>query len=117
MTKEEAWRALILESRKLRQGGEQRAPPRGPLSPRTSLEESPAGQLHSCTRIQHLVSFPRLCTVQTVGMTLATVMFLLGIIIIISKKVKCRKADSRSESPTCKSCKSELPSSAPGGGV
>ncbi|XP_069854703.1 FXYD domain-containing ion transport regulator 7 isoform X2 [Dipodomys merriami] len=52
-------------------------------------------------------------TVQTVGMTLATVMFLLGIIIIISKKVKCRKADS---SPTCKSCKSELPSSAPGGG-
>ncbi|XP_026642101.1 FXYD domain-containing ion transport regulator 7 isoform X3 [Microtus ochrogaster] len=32
------------------------------------------------------------------------------------KKVKCRKADSRSESPTCKSCKSELPSSAPGGG-
>ncbi|XP_059732899.1 FXYD domain-containing ion transport regulator 7 isoform X2 [Bos javanicus] len=27
------------------------------------------------------------------------------------KKVKCRKADSRSESPTCKSCKSELPSS------
>ncbi|XP_005002307.1 FXYD domain-containing ion transport regulator 7 isoform X8 [Cavia porcellus] len=52
-------------------------------------------------------------TVQTVGMTLATIMFLLGIIIIISKKVKCRKADS---SPTCKSCKSELPSSAPGGG-
>ncbi|XP_004858910.1 FXYD domain-containing ion transport regulator 7 isoform X3 [Heterocephalus glaber] len=55
-------------------------------------------------------------TVQTVGLTLATIMFLLGIIIIISKKVKCRKADSRSESPTCKSCKSELPSSAPGGG-
>ncbi|XP_005400083.1 PREDICTED: FXYD domain-containing ion transport regulator 7 isoform X5 [Chinchilla lanigera] len=57
-------------------------------------------------------------TVQTVGMTLATIMFLLGIIIIVSKKVKCRKADSRSESPTCKSCKSELPSSgeAPGGG-
>ncbi|XP_019063320.1 FXYD domain-containing ion transport regulator 7 isoform X2 [Fukomys damarensis] len=52
-------------------------------------------------------------TVQTVGLTLATIMFLLGIIIIISKKVKCRKADS---SPTCKSCKSELPSSAPGGG-
>ncbi|XP_005400081.1 PREDICTED: FXYD domain-containing ion transport regulator 7 isoform X3 [Chinchilla lanigera] len=54
-------------------------------------------------------------TVQTVGMTLATIMFLLGIIIIVSKKVKCRKADS---SPTCKSCKSELPSSgeAPGGG-
>ncbi|XP_076988260.1 FXYD domain-containing ion transport regulator 7 isoform X2 [Tamandua tetradactyla] len=47
-------------------------------------------------------------TVQTVGMTLATILFLLGIIIIISKKVKCRKADS---SPTCKSCKSELPSS------
>ncbi|XP_037676381.1 FXYD domain-containing ion transport regulator 7 isoform X2 [Choloepus didactylus] len=40
-------------------------------------------------------------TVQTVGMTLATILFLLGIIIIISKKVKCRKADS---SPTCKSC-------------
>ncbi|XP_051018728.1 FXYD domain-containing ion transport regulator 7 isoform X1 [Acomys russatus] len=55
-------------------------------------------------------------TVQTVGMTLATIMFLLGIVIILSKKVKCRKADSRSESPTCKSCKSELPSSAPGGG-
>ncbi|XP_036130641.1 FXYD domain-containing ion transport regulator 7 isoform X1 [Molossus molossus] len=55
-------------------------------------------------------------TVQTVGMTLATILFLLGILIIISKKVKCRKADSRSESPTCKSCKSELPSSAPGGG-
>ncbi|XP_029335600.1 FXYD domain-containing ion transport regulator 7 isoform X1 [Mus caroli] len=55
-------------------------------------------------------------TVQTVGMTLATIMFVLGIIIILSKKVKCRKADSRSESPTCKSCKSELPSSAPGGG-
>ncbi|XP_023395639.1 FXYD domain-containing ion transport regulator 7 [Loxodonta africana] len=36
-------------------------------------------------------------TVQTVGMTLATILFLLGIIIIISKKVKCRKADSRSE--------------------
>ncbi|XP_035564868.1 FXYD domain-containing ion transport regulator 7 isoform X2 [Canis lupus baileyi] len=52
-------------------------------------------------------------TVQTVGMTLATILFLLGILIIISKKVKCRKADS---SPTCKSCKSELPSSAPGGG-
>nr|AAH61101.1 Fxyd7 protein [Mus musculus] len=52
-------------------------------------------------------------TVQTVGMTLATIMFVLGIIIILSKKVKCRKADS---SPTCKSCKSELPSSAPGGG-
>ncbi|XP_057349408.1 FXYD domain-containing ion transport regulator 7 isoform X4 [Manis pentadactyla] len=50
-------------------------------------------------------------TVQTVGMTLATILFLLGILIIISKKVKCRKADSRSESPTCKSCKSELPSS------
>ncbi|XP_036877375.1 FXYD domain-containing ion transport regulator 7 isoform X6 [Manis javanica] len=47
-------------------------------------------------------------TVQTVGMTLATILFLLGILIIISKKVKCRKADS---SPTCKSCKSELPSS------
>ncbi|XP_076788164.1 FXYD domain-containing ion transport regulator 7 isoform X1 [Arvicanthis niloticus] len=43
-------------------------------------------------------------TVQTVGMTLATIMFVLGIIIILSKKVKCRKADSRSESPTCKSC-------------
>ncbi|KAM7233554.1 hypothetical protein CapIbe_015690 [Capra ibex] len=55
-------------------------------------------------------------TVQTVGMTLATILFLLGILIILSKKVKCRKADSRSESPTCKSCKSELPSSAPGGG-
>ncbi|XP_019566200.1 FXYD domain-containing ion transport regulator 7 isoform X1 [Rhinolophus sinicus] len=55
-------------------------------------------------------------TVQTVGMTLATIFFLLGIFIIISKKVKCRKDDSRSESPTCKSCKSELPSSAPGGG-
>ncbi|XP_037373913.1 FXYD domain-containing ion transport regulator 7 isoform X3 [Talpa occidentalis] len=55
-------------------------------------------------------------TVQTVGLTLATIMFVLGIIIILSKKVKCRKADSRSESPTCKSCKSELPSSAPGGG-
>uniref|UniRef100_A0A2K5LLA6 FXYD domain-containing ion transport regulator n=1 Tax=Cercocebus atys TaxID=9531 RepID=A0A2K5LLA6_CERAT len=97
-------------------------------------------------------------TVQTVGMTLATILFLLGILIVISKcdpslgclglrflcwlsyisytlstvpglcllvlslslptgkKVKCRKADSRSESPTCKSCKSELPSSAPGGG-
>ncbi|XP_073082579.1 FXYD domain-containing ion transport regulator 7 isoform X2 [Manis javanica] len=40
-------------------------------------------------------------TVQTVGMTLATILFLLGILIIISKKVKCRKADS---SPTCKSC-------------
>ncbi|XP_030874949.1 FXYD domain-containing ion transport regulator 7 [Leptonychotes weddellii] len=53
-------------------------------------------------------------TVQTVGMTLATILFLLGILIIISKKVKCRKADSRSESPTCKSCKSELPSSASG---
>ncbi|XP_008826226.1 FXYD domain-containing ion transport regulator 7 isoform X3 [Nannospalax galili] len=52
-------------------------------------------------------------TVQTVGMTLATIMFVVGIIIILSKKVKCRKADS---SPTCKSCKSELPSSAPGGG-
>nr|XP_058900409.1 uncharacterized protein LOC131744693 isoform X2 [Kogia breviceps] len=52
-------------------------------------------------------------TVQTVGMTLATILFLLGILIVISKKVKCRKADS---SPTCKSCKSELPSSAPGGG-
>ncbi|XP_023505311.1 FXYD domain-containing ion transport regulator 7 isoform X3 [Equus asinus] len=52
-------------------------------------------------------------TVQTVGMTLATILFLLGILIILSKKVKCRKADS---SPTCKSCKSELPSSAPGGG-
>ncbi|XP_057568568.1 FXYD domain-containing ion transport regulator 7 isoform X2 [Hippopotamus amphibius kiboko] len=52
-------------------------------------------------------------TVQTVGMTLATILFLLGILIIISKKVKCRKAGS---SPTCKSCKSELPSSAPGGG-
>uniref|UniRef100_A0A4W2F8K7 FXYD domain-containing ion transport regulator n=1 Tax=Bos indicus x Bos taurus TaxID=30522 RepID=A0A4W2F8K7_BOBOX len=51
-------------------------------------------------------------TVQTVGMTLATILFLLGILIILSKKVKCRKADSRSESPTCKSCKSELPSSA-----
>uniref|UniRef100_A0A4W2HBE4 FXYD domain-containing ion transport regulator n=1 Tax=Bos indicus x Bos taurus TaxID=30522 RepID=A0A4W2HBE4_BOBOX len=50
-------------------------------------------------------------TVQTVGMTLATILFLLGILIILSKKVKCRKADSRSESPTCKSCKSELPSS------
>ncbi|KAL1769292.1 FXYD domain-containing ion transport regulator 7 [Sigmodon hispidus] len=36
-------------------------------------------------------------TVQTVGMTLATIMFVLGIIIILSKKVKCRKADSRSE--------------------
>uniref|UniRef100_A0A452UWG6 FXYD domain-containing ion transport regulator n=1 Tax=Ursus maritimus TaxID=29073 RepID=A0A452UWG6_URSMA len=36
-------------------------------------------------------------TVQTVGMTLATILFLLGILIIISKKVKCRKADSRSE--------------------
>ncbi|XP_006065354.1 FXYD domain-containing ion transport regulator 7 isoform X2 [Moschus berezovskii] len=47
-------------------------------------------------------------TVQTVGMTLATILFLLGILIILSKKVKCRKADS---SPTCKSCKSELPSS------
>uniref|UniRef100_A0A673V071 FXYD domain-containing ion transport regulator n=1 Tax=Suricata suricatta TaxID=37032 RepID=A0A673V071_SURSU len=57
-------------------------------------------------------------TVQTVGMTLATILFLLGILIIISKKVKCRKADSRSESPTCKSCKSELPSSGEGeGGV
>nr|XP_031312784.1 FXYD domain-containing ion transport regulator 7 isoform X4 [Camelus dromedarius] len=43
-------------------------------------------------------------TVQTVGMTLATILFLLGILIIVSKKVKCRKADSRSESPTCKSC-------------
>uniref|UniRef100_A0A8D1SH93 FXYD domain-containing ion transport regulator 7 n=1 Tax=Sus scrofa TaxID=9823 RepID=A0A8D1SH93_PIG len=43
-------------------------------------------------------------TVQTVGMTLATILFLLGILIIISKKVKCRKADSGSESPTCKSC-------------
>ncbi|XP_023618095.1 FXYD domain-containing ion transport regulator 7 isoform X6 [Myotis lucifugus] len=53
-------------------------------------------------------------TVQTVGMTLATILFLLGILIIISKKVKCRKADSRSESPTCKSCKSELPSSGEG---
>ncbi|XP_039705976.1 FXYD domain-containing ion transport regulator 7 isoform X3 [Pteropus medius] len=53
-------------------------------------------------------------TVQTVGMTLATILFLLGILIIISKKVKCRKADSRSESPTCKSCKSELPSSGKG---
>ncbi|XP_073652703.1 uncharacterized protein [Tursiops truncatus] len=42
-------------------------------------------------------------TVQTVGMTLATILFLLGILIIISKKMKCRKADSRSESPTCKS--------------
>ncbi|XP_055992547.1 FXYD domain-containing ion transport regulator 7 isoform X2 [Sorex fumeus] len=52
-------------------------------------------------------------TVQTIGLTLATIMFVLGIIIILSKKVKCRKADS---SPTCKSCKSELPSSAPGGG-
>ncbi|XP_023618094.1 FXYD domain-containing ion transport regulator 7 isoform X5 [Myotis lucifugus] len=50
-------------------------------------------------------------TVQTVGMTLATILFLLGILIIISKKVKCRKADS---SPTCKSCKSELPSSGEG---
>ncbi|XP_032344035.1 FXYD domain-containing ion transport regulator 7 isoform X5 [Camelus ferus] len=40
-------------------------------------------------------------TVQTVGMTLATILFLLGILIIVSKKVKCRKADS---SPTCKSC-------------
>ncbi|XP_073652701.1 uncharacterized protein [Tursiops truncatus] len=39
-------------------------------------------------------------TVQTVGMTLATILFLLGILIIISKKMKCRKADS---SPTCKS--------------
>ncbi|XP_032470563.1 phospholemman [Phocoena sinus] len=55
-------------------------------------------------------------TVQTVGMTLATILFLLGILFIVSKKMKCRKADSRSESPTCKSCKSELPSSAPGGG-
>ncbi|XP_008578589.1 PREDICTED: FXYD domain-containing ion transport regulator 7 isoform X4 [Galeopterus variegatus] len=36
-------------------------------------------------------------TVQTVGMTLATILFLLGILIIVSKKVKCRKADSRSE--------------------
>ncbi|XP_058386926.1 FXYD domain-containing ion transport regulator 7 [Diceros bicornis minor] len=36
-------------------------------------------------------------TVQTVGMTLATILFLLGILIVISKKVKCRKADSRSE--------------------
>uniref|UniRef100_A0A4W2HC13 FXYD domain-containing ion transport regulator n=1 Tax=Bos indicus x Bos taurus TaxID=30522 RepID=A0A4W2HC13_BOBOX len=36
-------------------------------------------------------------TVQTVGMTLATILFLLGILIILSKKVKCRKADSRSE--------------------
>uniref|UniRef100_A0A8D0N8M3 FXYD domain-containing ion transport regulator n=1 Tax=Sus scrofa TaxID=9823 RepID=A0A8D0N8M3_PIG len=53
-------------------------------------------------------------TVQTVGMTLATILFLLGILIIISKKVKCRKADSGSESPTCKSCKSELPSSGEG---
>uniref|UniRef100_A0A452EMD2 FXYD domain-containing ion transport regulator n=1 Tax=Capra hircus TaxID=9925 RepID=A0A452EMD2_CAPHI len=93
-------------------------------------------------------------TVQTVGMTLATILFLLGILIILSKcdpflrplgvsrhlqfpywllsrplcpvslfcslslltgkKVKCRKADSRSESPTCKSCKSELPSSGEG---
>ncbi|TKC45948.1 hypothetical protein EI555_005209, partial [Monodon monoceros] len=44
-------------------------------------------------------------------MTLATILFLLGILIIVSKKMKCRKADSRSESPTCKSCKSELPSS------
>ncbi|XP_022442148.1 FXYD domain-containing ion transport regulator 7 isoform X2 [Delphinapterus leucas] len=43
-------------------------------------------------------------TVQTVGMTLATILFLLGILIIVSKKMKCRKADSRSESPTCKSC-------------
>nr|XP_008513330.1 PREDICTED: FXYD domain-containing ion transport regulator 7 isoform X2 [Equus przewalskii] len=50
-------------------------------------------------------------TVQTVGMTLATILFLLGILIILSKKVKCRKADS---SPTCKSCKSELPSSGEG---
>ncbi|XP_042825032.1 FXYD domain-containing ion transport regulator 7 isoform X1 [Panthera tigris] len=56
-------------------------------------------------------------TVQTVGMTLATILFLLGILIIISKKVKCRKADSRSESPTCKSCKSELPSSGEGEGA
>ncbi|XP_034494329.1 FXYD domain-containing ion transport regulator 7 isoform X2 [Ailuropoda melanoleuca] len=37
-------------------------------------------------------------TVQTVGMTLAAILFLLGILLIISKKVKCRKADSRSES-------------------
>ncbi|XP_023052679.1 FXYD domain-containing ion transport regulator 7 isoform X2 [Piliocolobus tephrosceles] len=59
------------------------------------------------------LSSPDYNTVQTVGMTLATILFLLGILIVISKKVKCRKADS---SPTCKSCKSELPSSAPGGG-
>uniref|UniRef100_A0A8C9PKD6 FXYD domain-containing ion transport regulator n=1 Tax=Spermophilus dauricus TaxID=99837 RepID=A0A8C9PKD6_SPEDA len=39
-------------------------------------------------------------TVQTVGMTLATIMFVLGIIIILSKKVKCRKADSRSAPPS-----------------
>ncbi|XP_074075029.1 FXYD domain-containing ion transport regulator 7 [Macrotis lagotis] len=36
-------------------------------------------------------------TVRTVGLTLATIMFVLGIVIILSKKVKCRKSDSRSE--------------------
>ncbi|XP_073879271.1 FXYD domain-containing ion transport regulator 7 isoform X2 [Macaca fascicularis] len=75
--------------------------------------EAPGGaQVLSLPRCPPLSS-PDYNTVQTVGMTLATILFLLGILIVISKKVKCRKADS---SPTCKSCKSELPSSAPGGG-
>ncbi|KAB0384942.1 hypothetical protein FD755_006859 [Muntiacus reevesi] len=112
---------------------------------------------------QSSIPDPNYDTVQTVGMTLATILFLLGILIILSKcdpflgskapprgllgvprhlqfpywllsrplcpvslfcslslltgkKVKCRKADSRSESPTCKSCKSELPSSGWKGG-
>uniref|UniRef100_A0A4X2M8P5 FXYD domain-containing ion transport regulator n=1 Tax=Vombatus ursinus TaxID=29139 RepID=A0A4X2M8P5_VOMUR len=36
-------------------------------------------------------------SVRIVGLTLATIMFVLGILIILSKKVKCRKSDSRSE--------------------
>ncbi|XP_027711285.1 FXYD domain-containing ion transport regulator 7 isoform X2 [Vombatus ursinus] len=35
-------------------------------------------------------------SVRIVGLTLATIMFVLGILIILSKKVKCRKSDSSS---------------------
>ncbi|XP_078002360.1 uncharacterized protein LOC110202082 [Phascolarctos cinereus] len=45
-------------------------------------------------------------SVRIVGLTLATIMFVLGILIILSKKVKCRKSDS---SPTIKN--------SPGGAV
>ncbi|XP_074162900.1 FXYD domain-containing ion transport regulator 7 [Sminthopsis crassicaudata] len=46
-------------------------------------------------------------SVRVVGLTLATIMFVLGIVIILSKKVKCRKSDS---SPTIKNRKCQLSS-------